>query len=149
DDPATVREICARLDGLFLTGGVDVDPANYGEARHPKCGQTEPARDRIELMLIRWAMGDRKPILGVCRGVQALNVAAGGTLYQDIASQRPGAVKHDYFVPQEGLERHSLVHKVQMMPGSMLSCIVGLEELEVNSMHHQGIKDLAPGLRVC
>src|SRR5206468_4323294 len=97
DDPATLREIFDRLDGVFLTGGVDVDPARYGEERQPYCGQTDPPRDAVELTLLRWALDDHKPILAVCRGIQALNVACGGTLYQDVANQVPGALKHDHF----------------------------------------------------
>src|SRR5574341_356848 len=96
-DEATLREIYDRLAGLFLPGGVDIDPATYGEPTGPACGRTDPARDRTELLLAHWALADHKPLLAVCRGVQLLNVAVGGTLYQDIGTQIPTAIKHDNF----------------------------------------------------
>src|SRR5262245_13763089 len=80
DDEQTLRCIYDQIDGVFLTGGVDVDPSNYHESRHPKCAQTDPARDWTETRLIRWSLADRRPIFGVCRGIQMLNVAVGGTL---------------------------------------------------------------------
>ncbi len=97
DDEETLRGIYDELDGVFLPGGADIDPPSYGEERHPLCDRTDSARDHVELMLIRWAMADRKPVLGVCRGIQLINLAAGGTLYQDLADQYKGAIKHDYF----------------------------------------------------
>src|SRR3954471_13879230 len=96
-DTDTLRTVYERLDGIFLTGGVDVDPSVYGEPKHAKCGHTDPDRDAVELMLVRWALADHKPILAVCRGFQVLNVACGGTLFQDVGSQCPTAIKHDYF----------------------------------------------------
>src|SRR5262249_13854628 len=100
-----------------------------------------------ELTLVRWAMSDDKPVLGVCRGIQAINVAAGGTLYQDVGAQHPGAIKHDYFPTPGGQHtRSSLTHEVRVEPQTRLRQIVGGEQLAVNSMHHQGIKRLAPGL---
>jgi putative glutamine amidotransferase len=146
DDTETLRCLYERLDGLFLTGGVDVDPANYHEPRHERCGVTDPDRDWTELTLIRWAVADHKPVLGVCRGIQILNVAAGGTLYQDLTAQRPHALKHDYFAPGGNPTRDYLAHEIRPVPGSRLAAVLGSEEVPVNSMHHQGIKDLAPGL---
>jgi putative glutamine amidotransferase len=142
-DEDTLGAIYGHLDGVFLTGGVDVDPDCYREQRHPLCGKTDPARDWTEMCLIRWAIRDRKPVLGVCRGIQVINVAAGGTLYQDVEAQRPDAIKHDYF-PTDGIHtRDQLVHPVRVEPKSRLAGIVGTEEIQVNSMHHQAIKDLA------
>jgi putative glutamine amidotransferase len=89
DDPETLRSIYDQLDGLFLMGGVDVDPGTYGDERHPMCERSDLDRDRTELMLVRWTLEDQKPVLGVCRGLQLLNVLYGGTLWQDIASERP------------------------------------------------------------
>lgn len=146
DDVETLRQIYDRLDGVFLTGGVDVDPSQYREERHPKCGKTDPDRDWTELMLVRWALADRKPVLGVCRGIQVINVAAGGTLFQDIPFQLPQAIKHDYFPTPGGYNRNDLVHGVLVTENSRLSRIMGVGRVQVNSMHHQGIKDLAPGL---
>ena len=146
-DEATLRAIYDRLDGLFLPGGVDVDPAAYGEARGPHCGPVDPARDWAELRLVRWALDDAKPVLAVCRGAQLLNVAFGGTLYQDIAAQHPegGAIKHDHF-PTAGRRRDELAHTVRIAAGSRLARLLEAEVLPVNSMHHQGIARLAPGL---
>lgn len=144
-DEPTLRAIYEHLDGVFLTGGVDVGPERYGEEKHALCGQTDPARDWTELTLLRWAMADRKPVLGVCRGMQVINVAAGGSLYQDVSAQHPKAHKHDYF-PVGGYSRDYISHNVRIEPGSRLGRILGAEEAPVNSMHHQGIKRLADGL---
>jgi putative glutamine amidotransferase len=149
DDNPTLRAIYERLDGLFLTGGVDVDPANYGETKQSFCGRTDPARDAIELELIRWALADHKPILGVCRGIQVLNVACGGTLYQDVATQFQPAIKHDFFPQQGNYTRDQLTHDVKLAPTSRLAKACGVERTQVNSMHHQGIKRLGRGLMAC
>ena len=142
---AAVRRIYERLDGLFLPGGVDVDPAAYGEPRTTLCGRTDAARDWTELLLSRWALADRKPVLAVCRGAQLINVAVGGSLYQDVAAQHPEAIKHDHF-PVGGRRRDELAHEVHLAPGSRLQRLLATESLAVNSMHHQGIARLAPGL---
>ncbi len=144
-DEATMRAIYERVAGVFFPGGVDIDPATYGEAAAPVCGRTDPARDWTELRLARWAIADHKPIFAVCRGVQLLNVAVGGTLYQDIASQVPAAIKHDNF-PSGGHGRDELSHDVRLTPGSRLARLLETETLAVNSMHHQGIARLAPPL---
>ena len=144
-DEPTLRAIYEQLDGLFLPGGVDVDPAAYGEARGPHCGPIDPARDWAELRLVRWALDEGKPLLAVCRGAQLLNVAFGGTLYQDVAAQYPGALKHDHF-PTDGRRRDDLAHTVRIAAGSRLARLLDAETLSVNSMHHQGIARLAPGL---
>jgi putative glutamine amidotransferase len=146
NDAETLGCLYERLDGLFLTGGVDVDPANYHESRHERCGVTDPDRDWTELTLIRWAVANHKPILGVCRGIQVLNVAGGGTLYQDLAAQHPHPIKHDYFSPGGSTRRDYLAHEVHVVPDSRLAAVLSKESVPVNSMHHQGIKDLAPGL---
>jgi len=144
-DEATLRAIYERLDGLFLPGGVDVDPSAYGEPRGPLCGRTDPARDWTELLFLRWALADRKPVLAVCRGAQLVNVAVGGSLYQDVAAQHPAAIKHDHF-PVAGRRRDELAHEVHLAEGSRLRRLLGTATLAVNSMHHQGIARLAPGL---
>jgi putative glutamine amidotransferase len=146
NDEDTLRAIYERLDGVFLTGGVDVDPDCYQEQRHPLCGKTDPPRDWTEIRLVRWAMVDRKPVLGVCRGIQVINVAAGGTLYQDVQAQVQGAIKHDYFPTNSTYTRDQLVHTVRVEPRSKLGRILGSAETDVNSMHHQAVKEVAPGL---
>ena len=92
-DKTLLRTLYELLDGLLLSGGEDVDPAYYGEPRHEKCGPVSPDRDEFELTLARWAIDDEKPLLAVCRGIQVLNVALGGSLYQDIQAQVRGADK--------------------------------------------------------
>ncbi len=145
DDGDTLRAIYDRLDGVLLPGGVDVDPSTYGEAPLAGCGRLDPARDRVELAFARWAIDEGKPLFGLCRGLQIVNVALGGSLYQDIAAQRSDAIKHDYF-PTAGYARDHLAHPVTVEAGSRLDALVGSAPLRVNSMHHQGVKTLAPGL---
>ena len=146
-DRATLRAIYERVDGVFLPGGVDLHPSSYAEEPTALCGRTDPDRDEIELALTRWAMEDRKPLLAVCRGVQVMNVAAGGTVHQDLAAGLPGSIKHDYWPNQEGNTRDRLVHDVRILPGTRLAHLLQTPTLRVNSMHHQGINRLAPGLR--
>jgi putative glutamine amidotransferase len=145
EDMDTLRAIFDRMDGIFLAGGVDVDPESYGAARHADCGRTDPARDRVEIQLTRWAIAERKPLLGVCRGMQVLNVALDGTLHQDFAACLPDAIKHDYF-PNAGHSRDYLAHEVQVVHGSRLWSAFGAGTAHVNSMHHQGIDRLGEGL---
>lgn len=145
DDLETLHEIYDRLDGVLLPGGVDIDPVNFGEAKRAECGVVDPARDLVELQLARWAVEDGKPVLGLCRGLQVLNVALGGSLYQDIGAERPGALKHDCF-PTEGYRRDYLAHDVAVAAGSRLHAAFERPSIAVNSMHHQGIKTLAPQL---
>ena len=148
DDLYTLREIYERLDGLLIPGGVDIDPGQYGEAVRPECGNLDPARDRVELQLVRWAIDDGKPVLGLCRGLQVINVAKGGTLWQDLASQNGALHKHDYF-PTTGYERDHLAHNVDVVEGTRLAALLESNDVPVNSMHHQGIKRLGEGLVVC
>ena len=145
-DPETLRHIYDQLDGVFLPGGVDIDPSTYHEDRLPSCGVADIARDYAELMFTRWATEDRKPILAVCRGIQLVNVAWGGTLYQHLPDQYPSDPKHDCFPVGGRYTRDQRVHDVRVEPSSRLSGILEAEEICVNSMHHQGIKALAPGL---
>ncbi len=144
-DLDTLREIYDRLDGLFLAGGVDVHPDAYGHEYRRLCGRTDRIRDEVEIQLIRWAFEDAKPILGACRGAQILNVAAGGTLYQDLGAQRPDSIKHACY-PEDGYARDFLAHEVSLSPRSRLTEIFGSTSVMVNSMHHQAVWDLAPGL---
>lgn len=147
DDEDTLRALYRQLDAVFLTGGVDVCPENYGEPRHEKCDRADPARDAVEIQLIRWAIADAKPVLGVCRGIQVLNVACGGSLYQHLADQLPEGIKHDYFPTPERPARDYLAHEVEVDADTRLGRLLRAARLPVNSMHHQGIKQLAPSLR--
>ena len=146
NDPDTLRAIYDRLDGLFVAGGVDVDPSSYGEPRDPLCGRTDLPRDAVELTMARWALDEGKPFFGICRGMQVMNVARGGTLYQDCADAYPGSIKHDYF-PNAGFARDHLAHEVAVTPGTRLHEAFGDTRAVVNSMHHQGVKALGDGLR--
>lgn len=140
-ETAALESLCARLDGLLLSGGADIDPARYGEVRLPECGDLELGRDDLELSLTHMALTRDLPILGICRGMQTLNVALGGSLYQDIATQRPEAALHAY----TSLPRNHLAHSVVVERDSRLHEILGAEELRVNSLHHQAVKE--PGAR--
>jgi putative glutamine amidotransferase len=145
-DPDTLAAIFDRLDGVFVTGGVDVDPSRYGETKSPLCGTTDADRDAVEIALLKHALDRGLPVLAVCRGLQILNVACGGTLYQDVAAQVPAALKHDYFPTPAQPSRKYLAHDVAVKPGSRLGRILGEAVVPVNSMHHQAVKDLAPSL---
>jgi putative glutamine amidotransferase len=140
----TLRDMFARLDGLLLAGGVDIHPKEFGEAVLPACGEIDTARDATELCLTRWALAASQPIFGICRGIQTLNVAAGGSLYQDIGSQLETDLKHNYRVP----EAKVLAHAVEIEAGSHVARVLGATHVEVNSLHHQALKEIAPGLRV-
>lgn len=145
-DMETMQEIFDRLDGVFLTGGVDVEPSCYGEAKLPVCGTTDPDRDVIESALLRHAMDRHKPVLAVCRGLQILNVTCGGTLYQDVATQVPASLKHDYFPTPAQPSRKHLAHNINVKQNTRLGTIMGQAVVPVNSMHHQAIKELGDGL---
>ena len=145
DDLETLRAIYERTDGILIPGGVDVDPATFGEKPHERLGRIDPARDRVEIQLVKWAVEDDKPLLGLCRGLQVINVALGGTLYQDLETEYPNPIKHDYF-PTYGYSRDHLAHDVAVEAGSRMRHALVDAAVPVNSMHHQGIKALATGL---
>lgn len=144
EDEETLRGIYDRLDGIFIAGGVDVDPSSYGEERHELCGRVDLPRDRVELALTRWALEDGKPVFGVCRGMQVINVAAGGTLVQD-CSLWENPIKHDYF-PGAGWARDYLAHDLRVAEGSRLHAAFGATEVKINSMHHQAVQRIGEGL---
>ena len=148
DDIDALRATYEACGGIMIPGGVDVDPATYGETPHEKLGRIDPDRDRVELQLTRWAIEDRKPLLGLCRGLQVINVAAGGTLFQDLDDQLEGAIRHDYF-PTYGFDRDYVSHEVAVARESRLHALVDVDQLPVNSMHHQGVKQLGKGLVAC
>jgi putative glutamine amidotransferase len=145
-DRERLRTLYTRLDGLLLPGGVDVDPALYGETALPETESPDPPRDAVELDLLRWALADDLPVLGVCRGHQVLNVALGGTLWQDLARQRPDSLDHRESA-RKG-QRDLLTHPVELAPDSRLAALAGgAGELPVNTLHHQAIRDLGADLR--
>lgn len=139
---APFREMLASLDGLILTGGEDPAPHLYGEPPLQGLGEIEYERDLAELAVIKLALELKKPILGICRGMQILNVALGGTLVQDIPSQIPGAYQH----AQKGSRQYG-AHTVKLEPGFVANAL-GKTEVLVNTSHHQSVKDPAPGFKV-
>lgn len=135
-----LRGMFERLDGLLLSGGGDIDPALFGEPRHPATANISVERDRSELALARWALAENKPVLGICRGIQVLNVAAGGTLVQHIPDEAPGAISHSFELT---VPRAHVAHTVRIQPGACLSRLLGATEAPTNSWHHQSCR--APG----
>ncbi len=142
-DDDDLGQVLERLDGLLLPGGGDIDPAHYGGRPHDTVYGIDDDRDRVEIGLARLAVRNQKPLLAICRGHQVLNVALGGTMYEDIASQMPGAIQHAY----DGA-RTDLPHTVRVLPGTQLAMILGREETPVNSIHHQGLHVVAAELTV-
>jgi putative glutamine amidotransferase len=151
DPSMPVDAALADVDGLLLTGGDDVAPARYGEAPHATVVEAEPGRDDFEIALVKTARERHLPIFAICRGIQVLNVACGGTLVQDIPSQVPGALSHSLKVPPN--EPYTLAHEVWLEKTSLLSNLMGErlsggDSCDVNSRHHQAVKDVARGFTV-
>ena len=144
DEPDLIASYLGAVDGVLFTGGEDVAPAYYGEAQDERCQEPDRERDFFEIHLARAALSKRTPVLGICRGLQVLNVAAGGTLYQDIEC-RPGTMGYH---AADSANRQKLVHAVHILAGTRLHSIMGVAESRVTSTHHQFVKDLAPGFRV-
>lgn len=140
-----IREYLEHIDGLLLTGGVDVDPLLFGYEPVPEMGRIDPYRDFFEMHLAKAALEKGMPILGICRGCQLLNIAAGGTVIQDIPSAlgRDKVIKHSQTAP-----RWYATHTVEFTAGSKLERVFGTRNLSINSYHHQAIKDPAPGFTV-
>lgn len=141
--PEDAGDLLSRLDGLLLTGGPDVDPGLYGEEPHETVTRVIPERDAFEIGLCQEALRRDRPLLAICRGHQVLNVATGGTLIQDIPSQVSGARDHD---PDR--ERWETAHEVRILPRTRLREILGAETIDVNSFHHQAVRELGQGLVV-
>jgi putative glutamine amidotransferase len=128
---------------VLFSGGGDLDPARYGAPPHPLAAGIDAVRDEAELALAQWALAEGRPLFGICRGAQLLNVALGGTLYGDV-QEHAGALPHTYPSEQAGDRTHS----VQVAEGSRLAELLQLPLLAVNSLHHQAVRTVAPGLRV-
>ena len=143
EDPALWEEYCQRFDGFVFTGGQDVDPQLFGQEKIPQCDYQAPLRDNQEIFMARRLRELDKPVLGICRGIQVINVALGGTLYQDLPTQRPSPVIHrqekPYDIPH---------HQISISPGSRIHQMTGLLQLSVNSMHHQAVWKTAPDFAV-
>ena len=146
------QQMAETFDGFLFTGGPDAQPFLFGEETHQNCGSASSKRDVMELALLSQIIAVKKPILGICRGIQMINIGLGGTIYQDIFSQYYGNMEtkpsfplahrqpYDYELPS---------HSVTLSPKSRLAAVCGCNSLKVNSMHHQAVKNLAPGLTAC
>ncbi len=143
-DEEDIPALCERLDGLIVTGGGDINPSMYGEEPHPKLAEVYPGSDFYEKELILNFLKLDKPFIGMCRGLQMLNVSLGGTNYQDLESQFEGTL---YQHKQQGLRTHR-THSVTLEEDSELFSIMGEKKFRVNSFHHQGVKDVSKELRV-
>ncbi|MBI5789640.1 MAG: gamma-glutamyl-gamma-aminobutyrate hydrolase family protein [Candidatus Schekmanbacteria bacterium] len=138
-----IEQVMPALSGLMITGGdFDIEPGYYGEKPLPQLGKLNPRRSLFEAKLIRRAIAQNIPTLGICGGLQAINVVCGGSLYQDVSSQLNNVGSH------EG-QRLSLAHSVRIQPATKLSAILGRKELMVNSSHHQAVKAPGTGLQIC
>jgi putative glutamine amidotransferase len=138
---ADLEQTLSLADGLYFAGGCDILPAHFGEEPIPTLGDLCPARDAFEIAAYRLAAAADMPMLGVCRGVQIMNVAAGGSIYQDLAAQRPGSGGH----AQKDLPGEYAFHSIRIAPGSKLAGVLGTTETAVNSFHHEAVKEAAPG----
>ncbi len=141
-DPADASGYLDRVDGLLLPGGIDVEPHRYGQEPHPNLGEVDGGQDAFEIAVAREAWRRRMPIFAICRGIQLLNVALGGTLIQDLPAQAPSATAHG-----QTAARPEATHDIQVEEGSVLYGWAG-GRMSVNSFHHQAIDAPAPGLRV-
>jgi putative glutamine amidotransferase len=152
DERADPDELLDLIDGLLLVGGTDVDPASYGAERDPATRHTTPERDEFELALVGQARARNLPILAICRGIQVLNVACGGSLIQDIPSEVPGALTHKLSVPPH--QAYALAHEVWIDKDTLLWRLMrerlsDADACEVNSRHHQAVKRVAAGFQIC
>ena len=138
------KSLYSRLDGILFSGGGDISLDHFKGEPHPRIEDVEPERDRVELNLLQAVISDGKPFLGICRGCQLLNVGLGGTLYTHIPDQLPGALDHSY----PGNMRTVLVHEVKIEEGTKIADVLGEPLVKVNSLHHQGLKDIPASLRV-
>jgi putative glutamine amidotransferase len=138
---SSLERLVRGLDAVLLTGGGDMDPACFGEAPHPTLYDVAPARDALETSVTHMALEKRTPLLAICRGIQVLNVALGGSLYQDVGTDPGTEIQHS-----QKEARDQSTHKVTVTPGSRLAKILGVDDVEVNSFHHQVIKALGWGL---
>lgn len=144
DDPQELNTVVGLLDGLLMTGGPDVDPAYYGHERHPQLGEVNDDRDVFELLLFKAALKKGMPIFGICRGLQMINVAMGGTLWQDIPSDFP----QSELCHRQTDDSTTPAHDISIVPGTVTAKVFGLTHTGVNSRHHQCIKDIAPELKI-
>lgn len=143
DDLKILRRLYDACDGIMFSGGNDLDPSSYGASASPETKDTSPRRDKQELQLFRWALEDNKPVLGICRGLQLMNVALGGSLHQDISASLPDAHNHAESADREDFSH--LVHTLSIDAESGLAKIMGSTEVLTNGLHHQAVDVLGEG----
>lgn len=140
---ATLEKFIAFCDGFVFTGGADVNPNRYGEEKKPTCGEIQYYRDEVEFAAFKKVIQTAKPILAICRGMQLVNVALGGTLFQDLDSERPSDMLH-----RDKAQKYELSHDVQILENTPLSTLIKAPRMQANSFHHQAVKRLAQGLEI-
>jgi putative glutamine amidotransferase len=144
-DAETLRGIYERVDGVLLAGGGDIQPALYGMESSDLAREVDPARDAAEINVVRWSAADDRPLFGICRGCQVINVALGGTLYRDIRAEYPGYNGIDHALGDK-FPRDHIAHTVSVEPTTRLAAALAASRSPVNSLHHQALRDVAPGL---
>ncbi len=147
-DLASLRTMYEQADGVLLTGGGDVEPSVFEEVTHPSTSDIDPERDDAEIALAQWALADDKPTFAICRGVQVMNVALGGTLVQDIPTQWQATNTLEHRGYSIGAARDQVLHEVCIDQNTRISQILGAGNVSVNSFHHQALKRLGEGLLV-
>lgn len=140
EDEGAIEALLQRADGLLVSGGPDISPDLYGSQPCPNLGSVAPLRDGLDRVALRVAGESGMPVLGICRGIQSMAVFAGGTLYQDVPSEVPGALQHGQKAPGW----HG-IHELAVTPGSLLARLTGRERLMANSFHHQAVRELPEG----
>ncbi|MGA9173295.1 MAG: gamma-glutamyl-gamma-aminobutyrate hydrolase family protein, partial [Thermoactinomyces sp.] len=142
-DDELIMEMSERFDGLLLSGGGDIDPTLFDEEPHPGLGEIVPDRDEMEIALIEQFNAKNKPILGICRGCQILNIAMGGDMYQDLPGQKQAVLQHAQRAP-----RSHASHTIQIAEDSLIYSIFEKSLIKVNSFHHQAVRKVVPPLKV-
>ena len=143
-DLTILTALLSRLDGLLLPGGIDLHPSRYGEEVHPLTEEADLEQDEFEITLASWALQQDIPVLGICRGMQLINIVLGGTLFQDIDLLYPDNVVHSH----RDWPRTHFAHHIIVEPGSRMEKILGTRDVKVNSLHHQAIKEAGKGVRI-
>jgi putative glutamine amidotransferase len=147
-DGPMLEQLFDQVDGLVFSGGGDIDPAFYDETPQvDNLDHIQDRRDQVELTLMQLAMDRQKPFFAICRGIQVMNVARGGSLWQDLTGQKPDAMRHDYYYDDRRFARNYIAHEVTLEKTSLLGDILGIDRLPVNSLHHQAVKDIPASLK--
>ncbi len=145
NNQVVLRQLYEQCQGLLLSGGADIDPVLYNDTLTSYSKNLSPDRDKQELVLLKWALDDNKPVLGICRGMQLINVAMGGSLHQDIVHSLPKALNHEKSVEYKSFNH--LAHKIKINNDSQLAKILGSKQVGTNALHHQAVKKVGKGLK--